>query len=337
MPFSTALNTTVSNFEAAQNYKDVQDPAVVVAFPLRDDPETNLLAWTTTPWTLPSNVALAAHPDLEYIKIVDEKSGKTYILMEALLKTLYKDPKKAKFKILERFNGKHMLGWKYEPLFPYFYEKFKEHGFRVLNALYVTADSGVGIVHQSPAFGEEDYNVAMQHGVISESRHPPNPIDDSGCFTNEVPLLEGQYVKTAGMELRWTILLNLLIRSTDKAIIKYLKSTGRLVADSTIFHSYPFCWRSDVWKTLLIAVLLNKPPYRRLYYTEPSHPGLSRFHQSSPRCWRISRNRIGSPALSKRKDSPIGSHLREIGTSLEIDIGPFLDSAAPALMNTDVV
>ena len=151
MPFSTALNTTVSNFEAAQNYKDVQDPAVVVAFPLRDEPETSLLAWTTTPWTLPSNVALAVNPDLEYIKIKDEQSGKTYILMEVLLKTLYKDPKKAKFKILERFKGSAMKNWKYEPLFPYFYERFREHGFRVVTGSYVTLDSGTGIVHQSPA------------------------------------------------------------------------------------------------------------------------------------------------------------------------------------------
>ena len=228
MPFSTALNTTVSNFEAAQNYKDVQDPAVVVSFPLVEDPEVHLLAWTTTPWTLPSNVALAAHPDMEYVKIKDIQSGKTYVLMEALLRTLYKDPKKAKFNTLEKFKGSHMLGWKYQPLFPYFQERFKEHGFRVLNALYVTADSGVGIVHQSPAYGEEDYNVAMQHGVISDKRRPPNPVDDAGCFTDEVPDFAGQHVKAA-----------------DKAIIKHLKAIDRLVVDSQIMHSYPFCWRSD--------------------------------------------------------------------------------------------
>ena len=134
MPFSTALNTPLSNFEAQQNYKDVQDPAVVVSFPLLNDPQTSLLAWTTTPWTLPSHTGLAAHPDFEYIKIADQVSGKNYVLLEALLKTLYKDPKKAKFKILEKFRGKDMLGWQYEPLFDYFYEEFKDVGFRVLNA-----------------------------------------------------------------------------------------------------------------------------------------------------------------------------------------------------------
>ncbi|KAL8823884.1 MAG: hypothetical protein Q9191_005470 [Dirinaria sp. TL-2023a] len=228
MPYSTALNTPLSNFEAQQNYKDTQDPAVVVAFPLLNDPQTQLLAWTTTPWTLPSNVALCAHPDFEYIKIADEPSGKNYILLEPLLKALYKDPKKAKFKIIGRLKGSDMLGWQYEPLFDYFYADFKDFGFKVINATYVTADSGTGIVHQSPAFGEEDYKAAFEAGVISDKRLPPNPVDEKGHFTAEVRDFTGQHVKTA-----------------DRAIIKHLKGTGRVIVDSVITHSYPFCWRSD--------------------------------------------------------------------------------------------
>ncbi|QSS60119.1 isoleucyl-tRNA synthetase,cytoplasmic [Histoplasma capsulatum] len=126
MPYSTALNTPLSNFEAQQNYKDVQDPAIVVSFPLLDDPQTKLLAWTTTPWTLPSHTSLAAHPDFEYVKIHDVVSGSNYILIEALLKTLYKDLKKAKYQVLERFKGSAMKGWRYQPLFDYFYEEFKD-------------------------------------------------------------------------------------------------------------------------------------------------------------------------------------------------------------------
>jgi isoleucyl-tRNA synthetase len=228
MPYSTALTTSLSNFEANQNYQDIQDPAVVVTFPLLDDPGTCLLAWTTTPWTLPSHTGLATHPDFEYVKIHDEKSGKYYILLEKLLGTLYKDPKKAKFKIVEKINGKDMLGWKYEPLFDYFYEDFKDYGFRVFNDKYVKDDSGVGIVHQAPAFGEEDYNIAMKAGVISETRPPPNPVDDRGLFTSPVRDFKGQHVKAA-----------------EKAIIKHLKGTGRLIVDSLIKHSYPMCPRSD--------------------------------------------------------------------------------------------
>ncbi|KAL2869337.1 isoleucine--tRNA ligase ILS1 [Aspergillus lucknowensis] len=228
MPYSTALNTPLSNFEAQQNYKDVQDPAVVVTFPLVEDPETCLLAWTTTPWTLPSNIALAVHPDFEYIKIFDEAAKKHYILLESLLRTLYKDPKKAKFKIVERFKGSHMKDWKYQPLFDYFYDAFKEYGFRVLNATYVTAEDGTGIVHQAPSFGEDDYKTALDGGVINETRNAPNPVNEMGIFTSEVPDFQGQHVKTA-----------------DKAIIKHLKASGRLIVDSQITHSYPFCWRSD--------------------------------------------------------------------------------------------
>lgn len=228
MPYSTVLTTALSNFEANQNYQDVTDPAVVVSFPLLKDPTTCFLAWTTTPWTLPSHTGLASHPDFEYVKIHDEESGKNYILLEKLLGSLYKDVKKAKFKIVEKIKGKDMLGWQYEPLFDYFYEEFKDVGFKMLNATYVTDDSGTGIVHQAPAFGEEDYKVAQAAGVISESRPPPNPLDETGCFILPVRDFVGQHVKSA-----------------DKAIIKHLKETGRLVVASQIKHSYPMCYRSD--------------------------------------------------------------------------------------------
>ncbi|KAL8365845.1 hypothetical protein RB595_004562 [Gaeumannomyces hyphopodioides] len=228
MPYSTVLTTALSNFEANQNYQDVTDPAVVVSFPLKSDPETCLLAWTTTPWTLPSNLALAAHPDFEYIKIHDEKSGKKYILLEKLLGTLYKDPKKAKFTIVEKIKGKDMLGWQYEPLFNYFYDEFKDTAFRVLNATYVTDDGGVGIVHQAPTFGEDDYNVAVAAGYINENRPPPDPVNETGHFTAEVSDFVGMHVKEA-----------------DKHIVKHLKGTGRLVAESQLKHSYPMCPRSD--------------------------------------------------------------------------------------------
>ncbi|ODV71112.1 isoleucine--tRNA ligase ILS1 CYBJADRAFT_169660 [Cyberlindnera jadinii NRRL Y-1542] len=290
MPYSTGLTTPLANFEAQQNYKEVADPAVTIAFPLKDDPNTILVAWTTTPWTLPSNIALAVHPDLEYVKILDEKTGKNYILMEPLIKVLYKKPQNEKFKVVDRFPGKKLVGLKYEPLFDFFYDKFKDRGFKVIAADYVSSDSGSGIVHQAPAFGEEDFIAATAAGVITEDFLPPNPVDDNGCFTKDVTLWEGVYVKDA-----------------DSKIIKHLTEQGKLLLNSQIRHSYPFCWRSDTpllyrtvpaWfvriKDIIPDMLENVDKTRWV----PSNIKEKRFSNwiANARDWNVSRNRYwGTP------------------------------------------
>jgi isoleucyl-tRNA synthetase len=230
MPFSTALCTPLSHMESKQNEKLTQDPAVLVAFPVLGQEghrNTSLIIYTTTPWTLPSNLFIAVHPQFEYVEILDEKSGKQYILLESGLSMLYKDPKKAKYKVIKKTIGKDMIGWKYEPLFPYFIDKFSDC-FQVIGADYVEAGEGTGLVHQAPAFGQEDYDAAVAAGFISPKRLPPCPVDDKGLFTLEVPDYAGQHVKSA-----------------DKAIIKDLRSTGRLLIESQVSHVDKFCWRSD--------------------------------------------------------------------------------------------
>ncbi|GME99079.1 unnamed protein product [Ambrosiozyma monospora] len=228
MPYSTGVTTALSNFEAQSNYKDVNDPAVTIGFQSLDDPKTFFVAWTTTPWTLPSNMTLCVNADYEYAKIFDEEKQVTYIMLESLIKTLYKKPKDHKYKVVGKVKGSELVGMKYKPLFDYFYEEFKDTAFKVISADYVTADSGTGIVHQAPSFGEADYDAVLAAGVITKSSSPPNPVDDDGKFTDEVTDFKGMYVKDA-----------------DKAIIKHLTATGNLLQLSQIRHSYPFCWRSD--------------------------------------------------------------------------------------------
>src|SRR5579872_1525465 len=125
MPFSAQLGTPLSNFEANLNYKDVDDPSLTVTFPLEDEPETSLVAWTTTPWTLPSNLAVAVHPELDYVKIA--ANGHQYILAEARLEANFKE-----YEILDRFKGKTLKDQRYKPLFHYFFDRQDEKSFRVL-------------------------------------------------------------------------------------------------------------------------------------------------------------------------------------------------------------
>lgn len=209
--------------------------SVTVSFPLVDDPTTSLLAWTTTPWTLPSNLGLCVHPDFTYIKIHDFERNQNFILLENLLSTVYKgydpkkkpDPKKEpQFKKVGTFQGSDMVGWRYVPMFDYFTEQFEDRAFRVVADTYVTDSSGTGIVHQAPAFGEDDHRISVAHGIVREDEIPPCPLDESGKFTSEVKEYEGKHVKDA-----------------DSQIIKDLQKKGRLIVRGDIRHSYPFCWR----------------------------------------------------------------------------------------------
>ena len=247
MPYSCACNTPLSNFEVQQNYKEVADPAVVCAFPLKDGPaETYFIAWTTTPWTLPSNLALCVNPSMEYVKVKEKATGKSYILMATRLVQLFPElgnPKKkkeamTKFEEVERFKGEALKGTAYEPPFDFFEAKWRPAGaFHVITGDFVTDDAGTGIVHCAPAFGEEDYKVCLAHGIIKKGEALVCPLDANGRFTSEVKDYEGKFVKEA-----------------DKEIIAALKTKGRMVNVSSITHQYPFCWRSD---TPLILSLIH--------------------------------------------------------------------------------
>ena len=220
VPFSTELGTVLSNFEATSNYQDVQDPAVTILFKLEDE-DAYIAAWTTTPWTLPSNLALCVGADIDYVKVYDEELDKEIYLAKNRLDDIGKGKN---LSIRSELKGNELVGKSYVPLFNYFSELKQEGAFQVLADDYVTTDSGTGIVHQAPAFGEDDYRVLKKANINATVC----PIDMSGRFTEEV-----------------SDFANLHVKDADKQIIKWLKEAGNLYRQDTIVHSYPFCPRSD--------------------------------------------------------------------------------------------
>ncbi|PNX48887.1 MAG: isoleucine--tRNA ligase [Thermoplasmata archaeon M11B2D] len=215
VPYCPRCGTALSTHEISQGYKMIEDPSIFVKFK-RKNKEEYFLAWTTTPWTLISNVALAVHPTEPYIKI--RLNGEVLILAEERAATLLKGQE---YEMLDRFIGKDLEHMQYEPLFSYITPE-KKAWFVVL-ADFVTMEDGTGIVHIAPAFGEDDYNVGRAYDLPIVQL-----VKLDGTFPEEVTLWRGQFVKDA-----------------DPSIIQYLEERGLLAGTKKHSHEYPFCWRCD--------------------------------------------------------------------------------------------
>eukprot|EP00371_Babesia_bovis_P003146 XP_001611793.1 isoleucyl-tRNA synthetase family protein [Babesia bovis T2Bo] len=234
MPYSMACTTPVSNFEANLNYKDVTDPAVYVAFHCIDE-QLDMVAWTTTPWTLPSNIALIVNPDFVYVVLHHEQRGANYVVAECRMEPFCNETRfvlDKDIRVSRKIQGSELIGKRYEPLFDYyrsepgFSDEQRAHSYVVVGDSMVTADAGSGIVHCAPYYGEEDMKVCKRHGILRGAL--PDLVDESGNFRSHLADIGGMYIKDA-----------------DNVIKKLLKERSSLVHAGSVVHSYPFCWRSD--------------------------------------------------------------------------------------------
>lgn len=276
LPYCPRCGTSLSSHEVAQGYARAVDPSVFVRMPLVDDPAVSLVVWTTTPWTLPANVALAVNPDAPYAEV--RFGGERLILAQSRVAAVLGE----EAEVVRVFPADELCRRRYHP--PYALADGPD-AYRIWPAAFVSLDEGTGIVHIAPAFGEEDYEMGQAHGLPFLQ-----PVDRAGRFTPQFPLAAGLFVKDA-----------------DRKILDELASRGRLFREGTYAHDYPFCWRCDspllyyALDSWFIATTKVKDQIIAASNTiiwHPEHVGESRFGDflASMRDWALSRDRYwGTP------------------------------------------
>ncbi|HEU4765081.1 MAG TPA: isoleucine--tRNA ligase [Candidatus Eisenbacteria bacterium] len=308
VPYCPRCGTPLSSHEVAQGFDDVTEPSVTVKFALVDEPDTYVLAWTTTPWTLPGNVALAVNPDIAYVLVRQERDGRAerYYLAESRLEQL-----EGAYAVERRLRGHELQGKRYRPLFD-FIDLAKLTGkdaYYVAEAPFVTTEDGTGVVHTAVMYGEDDYQLGLK---LELPQH--HTVDPQGRFTAEVTPWAGRFVKDAEAEIR-----------------AWLSSRGLLYREEMTTHAYPFCWRCDspllyyAWKTWYIATTRLREKMLEAHRTVAWHPeeiGKNRFGNwiENNVDWALSRNRFWGTPLPIWRCEGCGSD-RCVGSVAELRQG----------------
>ncbi|MEJ2267682.1 MAG: isoleucine--tRNA ligase, partial [Nanoarchaeota archaeon] len=282
--------TTLSQSEVTEGYKNVKDLSAIAKFKLFDEENTFILAWTTTPWTLIGNVALAVGKDIDYVKVSFEKQN--YILAKARLEKLFEEKD---YKIIEEFKGKDLVGKKYIPLFDYYSKdkdlKNAENGWKIYSANFVTTDEGTGIVHIAPAFGEDDMNLGQKKNLPFVQH-----VSMNGTIKKEAGEFAGLNVKPKDYI------------STDLEIIKYLGKKNLMFSKKKYEHSYPHCWRCDTpllnyatssWFVNVTKIKREMLKLAKEINWSPSHIKKGRWGNwlKGARDWSISRQRFWASVI----------------------------------------